>query len=170
MFIQKCTHLGWSETVHGNGTLVKTWIKRYTQIMPSTLASGRAGTLLPSKAALPRWRSTPSLPHKWEIASPSSCPVCLAKADPSFLTSLSATLCQPPKVSAASGKKAIPWARHSSSAPLTLFPKACSRANPGVVAAPGRKIEKYLYIAFFNFQPRGTLSEISAKNLLKMQE
>ena len=74
----------------------------YTQAMPSTQASGRAGILLPSRAALPRWRSTPSLPHKWEIASPSSCPVCLAKADPSFLTSLLASLCQTPKVSAAS--------------------------------------------------------------------
>ena len=54
MFIQRCTHVKWSEIVLGNGTLMKTGMEWYTHKMPSTLASGRPGTLLPGKAALPR--------------------------------------------------------------------------------------------------------------------
>ena len=58
----------------------------FTQSTPSIRASGRAGTLLASMAALPLWRSTASLPHRCEMASPSSCPVC--RAAPSLFTSL----------------------------------------------------------------------------------
>ena len=71
-------------------------------------APGKAGTRLPRIAALPRWRRIPSLPQRWEVASDSSCPVCLARAAASFFTSLSAPECQPPKVSATRGKKAMP--------------------------------------------------------------
>ena len=76
--------------------------------MPSIKAPGWAGTLLPRMAALPRWRRMPILLHRWEMASPSSCPVCLARAAPSFFTSRSAPGCQPPKVSATMGRKAMP--------------------------------------------------------------
>ena len=69
------------------------------------------------------------------MASPSSCPVCLASALPSFLTSLSAHGCQPPKDSATRGRKAIPCCRQSSSAPLSLRSWAKLRAWPGSVAA-----------------------------------
>ena len=50
--------------------------------MPSIMAPGKAGTRLAKIAALPLCSSTPSLPQRWETASPSSCPVCLAKAKP----------------------------------------------------------------------------------------
>ena len=66
----------------------------------SIWGSGRAGTRFPSIAAFPRWSKMPSLPQRWETASASSCPVCLARADPNFYTSLWAEGCQPPKVSA----------------------------------------------------------------------
>ena len=46
---------------------------------PSTSAWGKLGTLLPSMAAFPRWSRMPSLPQRWAMASPSSCPVCTAK-------------------------------------------------------------------------------------------
>ena len=72
-------------------------------------------------AALPRWSRMPILLHRWEMASPSSCPVCLARAAPSFLTSRSAPVCQPPKVSATRGKKAMPCLQHNSSASFTFW-------------------------------------------------
>ena len=53
---------------------------------PSTSAWGKLGTLLPSMAAFPRWSRMPSLPQRWAIASPSSCPVCLAPC--SFLAKI----------------------------------------------------------------------------------
>ena len=40
--------------------------------MPSIMGPGRAGTRLTRMAALPRWSSTPSLPHRCETASPSA--------------------------------------------------------------------------------------------------
>ena len=50
----------------------------------------------------------PSLPQRWAMASPSSCPVCLASALPSFLTSLSAHGCQPPKGLCHQGEEGAP--------------------------------------------------------------
>ena len=59
--------------------------------------------------------------QRWEIASASSCPVCLARADPNFFTSLWAEGCQPPKVSATSGRKAKHyWLLLASSAPSSF--------------------------------------------------
>jgi hypothetical protein len=55
---------------------------------------------------------------------PSSCPVCQAKATPSFLTSLSAIPCQPPKDSAVMGRKVMPCLLQSSSAPHTFRSQA----------------------------------------------
>ena len=52
--------------------------------------------LLPRMAALPRWSRMPILLQRWEMASPSSCPMCLARAAPSFFTSLPAPTCQSP--------------------------------------------------------------------------
>ena len=72
-------------------------------------------------AALPRWSRMPILLHRWEMASPSSCLVCLARAAPSFLTSRSAPVCQPPKVSATRSKKAMPRLQHNSSASFTFW-------------------------------------------------
>ena len=53
-------------------------------------------TKLPRMAALPRWSRMPILLQRWEMASPSSCPMCLARAAPSFFTSLPAPTCQSP--------------------------------------------------------------------------
>ena len=61
--------------------------KRIIHMIPSLWGSGRAGIRFPSIAAFPRWSRIPSLPQRWETASASSCPVCLASADPNFLTS-----------------------------------------------------------------------------------
>ena len=49
-------------------------------------------------------------------------------SEPSFLTSLSPTRCHQPKVSAATGKKAIPCLRHNSSAPLNFSSYLTDRA------------------------------------------
>ena len=96
---------------------------------------GKAGTRFPRSATFPRWRRIPSLPQRWEIAPPSVWPVCLAKALPSFFTSLSAAACHPPMDSATRGRKAIPCRLQSSSAPLAFLSWANERANPGSVAA-----------------------------------
>ena len=55
--------------------------------IPSTWGGGKLGILFPRIAAFPRWSKIPKRPHRWWTASPSSCPVCLARADPSFLIS-----------------------------------------------------------------------------------
>ena len=39
--------------------------------MPSIAGPGKAGTRFPRSATFPRWRRIPSLPQRWEIASPS---------------------------------------------------------------------------------------------------
>ena len=103
--------------------------------MPSMAGPGKAGTRFPSSATLPRWRRIPNLPQRWEIASPSGCPVCLARALPSFFTSRSAEACHPPKDSATRGRKAMPCLLQSSSAPLDFLWCAKVRAYPGSVTA-----------------------------------
>merc|ERR1711971_747785 len=62
--------------------------------LPSMGAAGKVGILLSIMAALPRWSSTPSRDQVWLMASPSSCPLCLARAEASFFTWASATSCQ----------------------------------------------------------------------------
>ena len=84
------------------------------QMIPSIRAPGRAGILFPRIAALPRCSKIPILLQIWETASPSSCPVWRANAAPSFFTSLPASGCHPPNVSATIGRKAIPCLLHSS--------------------------------------------------------
>ena len=68
------------------------------------------GTRFPKIAAFPLWRRMPSLPQRWEMASPSDCPVCLARQLPSFLTCLSAVVCHPPIDSTTKGRKENPLA------------------------------------------------------------
>ena len=58
--------------------------KRIIHMIPSLWGSGRAGIRFPRIAAFPRWSRIPSLPQRWETASASSYPVCLARADPNF--------------------------------------------------------------------------------------
>ena len=50
------------------------------------MGPGWESTLLPKMAALPRWRRMPIRLQRWEMASPSSCSVCLARAAPSFFS------------------------------------------------------------------------------------
>ena len=76
-------------------------------MIPSIRGHGWFGILFPRMAALPRWSRMLILLHRWEVASPSSWPVWRARAAPSFFTSLLASGCHPPKVSATIGKKAI---------------------------------------------------------------
>ena len=111
--------------------------KRIIHMIPSLWGSGRAGIRFPSIAAFPRWSRIPSLPQRWETASASSCPVCLASADPNFLTSPGQRGASPPKVSATSGRKAKPCLLHASSAPSSLPLWAWSKAKPAALAAPG---------------------------------
>ena len=49
------------------------WSIRVSTIQ-STSALGKLGTLLPRIAAFPLWSRMPSLPQRWAMASPSSCP------------------------------------------------------------------------------------------------
>ena len=74
-------------------------VKEMDHIIPFTWGCGRAGNRFPSIAAFPRWSRMPSLPQGWGTVSSSSCPVCLARAEPQFLH-------LPPKVLARSGRKA----------------------------------------------------------------
>ena len=104
------------------------------QATPSIWGGGKAGTLFPKIAALPLCSKIPSLPQRCRTASPSSSPVCLASALPSFTTSRVATSCHPPKDSTANGTKSIPSLLHSSAAPLIFLSKANSSACPGLMA------------------------------------
>ena len=104
-------------------------------MIPSIWGSDRAGTRFPSIAAFPRWSKMPSLPQRWETASASSCPVCLARADPNFFTSLWAEGCQPTKASATGGRKTKPCLTHASSSPSSFPLWAWSKAKPAVLAA-----------------------------------
>ena len=74
------------------------------------------GTLLESIAELPRCRMTASRWNIWLTVSDSSWPVCLARALASLFSSITATGCHPPRLSAASGTKTMPCCRHSSAA------------------------------------------------------
>ena len=85
------------------------------------LLVGKLGILLSRRAERPFCSSTDALVSRWLIVSPSSWPVCLARADPSFLNCSSPTLCQPPRDSATTGMKAIPCWSHWSAAPLNLL-------------------------------------------------
>ena len=73
--------------------------------LPSMGAAGKVGILLAIMAALPRWSSTPSRDQVWLMASPSSCPLCLARAAASFLTWASATSMSAPKSLCNQGEK-----------------------------------------------------------------
>ena len=105
------------------------------QSSPSIAASGAAGILLISIAALPFINSRESLEVAWLQHSLSSLPVCLASAWASCFTCSSAVLCQPPKDSKARGMNATPCLAQSSPAPLIFLSKATVRLWPGVTAA-----------------------------------
>ena len=109
------------EVVHRNMCL-----NMYTSIGGSyspTLAFW-AGMRLAKIAAFPRIRRTESLVKALLICSSSSPPTCLALAVASFLISSTATLSQPPNVSATIGMNLIPCCMHSSNAPRILRSKA----------------------------------------------
>ena len=103
--------------------------------LPSMGGAGKLGTRFAIIAAFPLWRRTPSLDQVWLIASPSSWPLCLAKADASLFTWRTATSCHPPKVSAARGRKTMPSDLQASAAPTIFLSKATSAACPGLAAA-----------------------------------
>ena len=70
---------------------------------------------------VPHWSRIPSLPQSWGTVSSSSCPVCLARAGLQFLLWIWAEGCQPPKVSATSGREAKHyWLLLASSAPSSF--------------------------------------------------
>ena len=67
------------------------------------------GLRLLKRAAFPRIKQSDSFWKRREIVELSSSPVCLAKALPSLFTSATALGCQAPRLSTASGRKAMPW-------------------------------------------------------------
>ena len=96
--------------------------------------SDNEGTLLLNMAAFPFINIMDSLTKHFLTVPPSSSPVCLARAEASFFTSLDATVWNPPRDSSTTGRKTIPWPLQASadSAILALYLKL--RAWPGVTA------------------------------------
>ena len=93
-------------------------------------------TLLSSDSWFPLTRRTERCAEVWLKTLFSSWPVCLALVALSFLISVTATLCYPPKVSATIGRNRIASLRQFSDAPAIFVPYLHSRAWPGVAAAP----------------------------------
>ena len=87
---------GVSEVWFDSGATVTLWLDSATRSPEGEARQCQEDTKLPRMAALPRWSRMPILLQRWEMASPSSCPMCLARAAPSFFTSLPAPTCQPP--------------------------------------------------------------------------
>ena len=73
---------------------------------PSTTGRGCPGIPFNTIAARPFCSRIEALFTKWPVFSPSSCPVCRARALPSFRNCSRATLCHPPKDSATIGMNA----------------------------------------------------------------
>ena len=97
-----------------HSSLVLVIIDLGNHCVPPMADEGWPGILLRRSEESPFWRSTDALVRRWLMVSPSSWPVCLASADPSFLSCSRATLCHPPSDSAAMGIKAIPcWSQRS---------------------------------------------------------
>jgi len=103
---------------------------------PSISCGGKLGTRFRNMLALPFTRRIAILWLKCRMASDSSWPVCLARADPNLLTKDTVWLCQPPSVSTGRGRKTIPASLHASPCFVIFSPYLLARAWPGVVAAP----------------------------------
>ena len=72
------------------GMTLRVWMRLTGELMmvyssPSIAGAGKAGVLLRKREAFPLARRTARPWYKCLILSDSSCPVCLARADPSFL-------------------------------------------------------------------------------------
>ena len=102
---------------------------------PSISGEGKVGDLFRRRAALPLASRTDNLWARCLMASLSSCPVCLAKADPIFLTCRADCSCQPPSVSTGIGMNTIPAPLHGSPCLVIFSLYRWVRAWPGVVAA-----------------------------------
>ena len=74
---------------------------------PSISGVGKAEVLLRKREALLLARRTARPWYRCLILSDYSCPVCLARAEPSFLICSTALSCHPPKVSATRGVNTI---------------------------------------------------------------
>ena len=105
----------------------------HTISSPRTDCSG--GRLLLNRAALPRIRQMDNLWKSLLVVVPSSSPVWVAKALPNFLSSAMALGCQAPRLSTASGRKAMPCRWHASHDLSSFLWWATERAWPGVTAA-----------------------------------
>ena len=95
-----------------------------------------SGLLDTCMTAFPRMRQRENRWKSCLVAIPSSSPDCLAKAEASRLSWMTATLCNPPSVSAAIGRKEIPCSWQAAAAPCTFLSKADLRALPASAAAP----------------------------------
>ena len=95
---------------------------------PSTSAGAKVGWRLDIIMTLSLTIRTPNLWRRWRTTSSSSFPRFLASCLPSLVMVARPTLCQPPKVSTARGRKVIASALHLSSYFLSLVLWACSTA------------------------------------------
>ena len=78
---------------------------------------------------------------KCRLASDSSWPVCLARADPNLLTRDTVWSYQPPRVSTGRGRKTMPASLHASPCLVIFSSYLLARAWPCVVAAPFTKAD-----------------------------
>ena len=93
-----------------------------------------SGTRFTIRVEFPFTRRMLSLWNRCLMAVLSSAPLCLARAPPSFLTSLMAASCHPPRLSRARGTNTIPSSKHLSPAAFHFLEKASCAPWPGVVA------------------------------------
>ena len=75
--------------------------------IPPIAGVGWHRILFSRRADSPFCSSTDALVRRWLMVSPSNCPVCLASADPNFLSCSNPTLCLPPRDPITPGMKAI---------------------------------------------------------------
>ena len=105
------------------------------QPKPSSPSVLSLGFRLFRRAAFPLTSAIESCWKRWRVTVISSSPVCRASALPSFLISLTADLCQAPRLSTASGRKTIPYRLQACQDLSNLRLWATFSSCPGVSAA-----------------------------------
>ena len=113
-----------------------TQTNQFQSLRPSISCVGKLGTRFRNMLALPFTRRIAILWLKCLMASDSSWPVCLARADPNLLTKDTVWSCQPPRVSNGRGRKTMPANLHASPCLVIFSPYLLTRAWPRCCGCP----------------------------------
>ena len=129
----------WKCLLRGFGVqMVIEKMQNFIHSTPSTSGGGMPSSWCREESikALPRMRLSDSLPNSWLVASPSSEPLLLAKAEARSFTCATAPEWKPPSVSKANGRKTRPSRRQASAVSLVFLIQAFVREAPASAAAP----------------------------------